>query len=70
MDLLIRRREWGRRKGGPTNDPDPADRYGVLVAAAADLNQRGADGLVAMDAAGPPEASLKTPDGLCRPLGC
>jgi len=26
MDLLIRLREWGPPKGGPTNDPDPADR--------------------------------------------
>ena len=61
MDLLIRLREWGRRWGHASDDPPPT---ALGFAGAADVNQRGADGLVAMNAdceAGPPEASLKTP---------
>ena len=31
MDLLIRLREWGRRRGRPISDPDPADRLAGCV---------------------------------------
>ena len=38
MDLLIRLREWGRRRGRPISDPDPADL--CWKRSAADLIQR------------------------------
>jgi hypothetical protein len=42
MDLLIRLKEWGRRRGRPVSDPDPADRL-AGNAFAADLIQRDKD---------------------------
>jgi hypothetical protein len=41
MDLLIRLKEWDRRRGRPVSDPDPADR--LAGNAAADLIQRDKD---------------------------
>ena len=48
MDLLTRLREWGRRGGDLSSDPDPADRL-AADGVAADLIQRPGARVVSID---------------------